>query len=184
MSKLVKKLDFLADLEAHIQRHNKVVAEVFQPLDSDQMNWRSVRKEWNIAQCFDHLNLTHDYYVPKIESSLAIPKPADSLQGLYKPSFWGRIYMYFAFNPKYSFPTAEQITPQSESDLSVLDIYLAKQEALVEILNQVEKIDLRRTLVPLEKGIKFNLGDCLKVLVYHDDLHIEQAIGILAAMRS
>ena len=183
MAKPVTKFDFLNDLETHIQRHNKVVAEVFQPLDSDQLNWRYVRKEWNIAQCFDHLNLTHEYYAPKIEASLAISKPADSQQDLYKPSFWGRIYMYFAFNPKFSFPTAEEITPQSESDLLVLDIYLEMQEALVEILNQVEKIDLRRTPVPLEKGINFNLGDCLKVLVHHDDLHIEQAIGILAAMR-
>ena len=65
----------------------------------------------------------------------------------------------------------------------VLEVYLAKQDGLLEILEQVDQIDLTRTPVPLEKGIKFNLGDCLKVLVYHDDLHIKQAKGVLAAMQ-
>ena len=182
MAKPVTKLDFLSSLENYIQNHNKLVAEVFQPLNSEQLNWRSGQKEWNIAQCFDHLNLTHEYYAPKIEVALTNPNSVDPQQDLYKPSFWGRIYMYFAFNPKLSFPTAQEITPQSEFDHSVLATYLVKQAQLSEILNQVDKIDLSRTPVPLEKGIKFNLGDCLKVLVYHDDLHIEQAKGILAAL--
>ena len=162
MANPLTKLDFLTDLKTHIHKHNKVVAEVFKPLDDEQLNWRSNRKEWNISE----------------------PKPTISSQDLYKPSFWGWIYMCFAFNPKYSFPTVEEITPQAGVNHEVLDVYLTKQVTLVNILEQVGEIDLRRTPVPLEKGIKFNLGDCLKVLVYHDNLHFEQAKGIIAAMRS
>lgn len=183
MTKTLTKPELLSDLRDRIQEHCETVTDVFQSLDVGQLNWLASRKEWSVLQCFDHLNLTHEYYQPKIAAALSNPKSADSHQDLYKPSFWGRIYMYFAFNPKFSFPTAEEITPQSESDHPVLDIYLAKQDGLLEILDQVDKIDLRRTPVPLEKGIKFNLGDCLKVLVYHDDLHIEQAKGVLAAMQ-
>ena len=183
MAKPVKKTEFLTDLKTNIHKHSKVVSDVFAPLEEAQLNWRPDPKEWNALQCFDHLNLTHEYYLPKIKQALSNPKIAVPGQDIYKPSFWGRIYMYFAFNPKYSFPTAEAITPQATASHEVLDIYLAKQETLVEMLEQVGEIDLRRTPVPLEKGIKFNLGDCLKVLVYHDDLHIEQAKGILAAMQ-
>ena len=183
MKKTLTKSELLSDLRDRIQEHHETVAEVFQPLDAGKLNCQDNRKEWSIIQCFDHLNLTHEYYLPKIEGVLSNLKPADPHQDIYKPSFWGRIYMYFAFNPKYSFPTAEEITPQSESDRAVLDIYLMKQDGLSEILDQVGEIDLGRTPVTLEKGIKFNLGDCLKVLVYHDDLHIEQAKGILAAMQ-
>ena len=43
-------------------------------------------------------------------------------------------------------------------DHAVLDIYLMKQDGLSEILDQVGEIDLGRTPVTLEKGIKFNLG--------------------------
>jgi hypothetical protein len=184
MVKPVTKLDFLSDLENYIQNHNKLVADVFKPLNREQLNWQPGRKEWSIAQFFDHLNLTHEYYAPKTKTALTNPNTADPQRDLYKPSLWGRIYMYFAFNLKLSFPTAKEITPQSEFDHSVLDIYLKKQAQLSEILDHVDKIDLSRTPVPLEKGIKFNLGDCLKVLVYHDDLHIEQAKGIHAALPS
>lgn len=183
MTKTLTMSDLISDLRDRIQEHQETVADVFQTLDTGKLNWQVSRKDWSITQCFDHLNLTHDYYLPKIEGALSNPKPADSHQNLYKPSLWGRIYMYFAFNPKYSFPTTEEITPQSEPNHTVLQVYLAKQDGLLEIIEQVDQIDLTRTPVPLEKGIKFNLGDCLKVLVYHDDLHFEQAKGVLAAMQ-
>jgi hypothetical protein len=35
--------------------------------------------------------------------------------------------------------------------------------------------DLHGTAIPIAKGVQFNLGDVLKILVYHDELHIGQA---------
>lgn len=90
--------------------------------------------------------------------------------------------MYFALNPRYSFPTAEAITPEPTASREVLAVYLTKQTSLLEILDQVDHVDLSKTPIPIEKGVKFNLGDCLKVLVYHDALHIGQARGVLAVL--
>lgn len=42
-------------------------------------------------------------------------------------------------------------------------------------------IDLCRTQVPIALGVRFNLGDCLKILVYHDALHLSQALHVLVA---
>jgi hypothetical protein len=36
----------------------------------------------------------------------------------------------------------------------------------------------------MQSGVKFNRGDCLKVLAYHDDLHIGQAKSVLTAIQS
>ena len=33
------------------------------------------------------------------------------------------------------------------------------------------------------RGVQFNLGDCLKILAYHDALHIGQAQRVLADAR-
>jgi hypothetical protein len=183
MATTLTKSEFLSDLNKYIQEHCETVTDVFQPLDERQLNWQDNRKDWSILQCFDHLNLTFAYYLSRIELALSNPKPAVPDHDLYTASLWGRIYMYFAFNPKLSFPTAKEITPQSKFDRAVLETYLANQDQLSDILGQVERIDLSRTPVPLEKGVKFNLGDCLKVLVYHDDLHIKQAKGVLSALR-
>ena len=91
---------------------------------------------------------------------------------------------HFSFNPKYSFPTAPDITPAADSlGQDVLHRYLAIQETLLETLNAVAAIDLRATTVPVEKFVRFNLGDCLKILVYHDRLHLGQAERVLQAIQ-
>lgn len=186
---MTPKLDFLAELRDRIHEHADQVTSVFLELDDAQLAWRPRTGEWNVLQCFDHLNLTHDYYAPKVTGGLAQRLPANPTADSYAPSFWGRIYMYFAFNSKYSFPTAPAITPADDSldrnvlHRDVLHRYLAKQEELLETLDAAAAIDLRATTVPIEKFVRFNLGDCLKILVYHDRLHVGQAERVLQALQ-
>ncbi|MBE2221946.1 MAG: DinB family protein, partial [Anaerolineae bacterium] len=165
---------------------------VFQSLSDEQLNWQPDPKEWSILQCFDHLNLTHAYYRPKIEAALQNPVKAKPDEDMYKPSFWGRIYMHFAFNPKYSFAAQGEMVPETarlelaETAVSrqVLETYLNKQTELLQTLDQCADVDLRHTPIPIATGVKFNLGDVLKVLVYHDELHFGQARGVLEQMDS
>ena len=181
MADPVSKSDFLVDLRARIEHHRYLVTGTFQPLDDAALAWQPNPREWNILQCFEHNVQTHDYYTPKITQALQSPVRSTSAPDTVRPSFWGRIDMHFAFNPRYSFPTAAVITPSKGLDRAILDTYLRRLDALCSILDQVGPVDLSRTPVPLEKGIRFNLGDCLKILVYHDGLHIDQAQRVLEA---
>jgi hypothetical protein len=180
---MITKQNLFADLRNRIEEHVETVTAVFQPQYDEHLNWQPDPKEWNILQCFDHLNLTHAYYRPKIELALQNPVPAKPDGDVYKPSFFGRIYMHFAFNPKYSFGTAEEITPETAVTRQVLDVYLTKQTELLHTLDQCADVDLRHTPIPIATGVKFNLGDVLKVLVYHDELHFGQARGVLEAKK-
>lgn len=179
MTTSIAKRELFADLRQRIEQQRILVTGIFQPLPGQIIHWKPKPTEWNIGQCFDHLNLTHAYYRPKLDRALLNPQLANSVTDHYRASFWGRIYMVFAFNPRFSFPTAESITPQPRVPENVLTDYLAKQEALVNLLDQLHTIDLCQTRVPIEKGVHFNLGDCLKILVYHDALHIDQAQRVL-----
>lgn len=176
---MMTKAALFADLRSRIEAHGAVVTAVFLPLSDEQLSRRPDPKEWSILQCFDHLNLTHAYYRPKIEAALAQPRLAQPEADQYKPSFWGRIYMYFAFNPRFSFPTVEEMTPETAVTRQALHIYLQKQTELLQTLDQTGGVDLRRTPIPIAKGVQFNLGDVLKILAYHDKLHIGQAEGVL-----
>lgn len=183
MANAMEKGLFLEDLRAKIQENGEAVT-LFQALTLAQLQWQPEPKEWNILQCFDHLNLTHDYYTPKIEGALAAPQPA-SKRDVYEPSFWGRIYMYFSFNPKYSFPAAAEIAPDTAVplDTTTFSHYLARQETFLDFLERVAEVDLTHTRIPIARGVRFNLGDCLKILAYHDALHIGQARRVLASAR-
>jgi len=181
---MTTKPDFLTDLRTRIHQHAEQVQSIFLELDDDQLLWRSKPGEWNVLQCFDHLNLTHDYYMSKIAGGLSNPRPANAAADTYAPSFWGRMYMHFSFNPKYSFPAPPAVVPAADSlDRGVLHRYLARQDALLQTLDAVGPVDLRATTVPVEKFVRFNLGDCLKILVYHDRLHMGQAERVLQAMQ-
>lgn len=184
MAKAVTKQDFLFDLRAKIKEHCEVVTAVYHPLSLDQLTTQPDPNEWNILQCFDHLNLTYDYYEPKIQVGLVKPAAKDQTNDGYKPSFFGRIYMHFAFNPKYSFSAAAEMTPQTAVSRDALAIYLNKQDHLLQTLAHVGEVNLAKTKTPISPGVNFNLGDCLKILVYHDALHFHQARGILNSLSS
>ena len=86
MIMMITKRVLFADLRSRIEEHVAGVTAtsalrpssvepssgqaVFQPLSDEQLNWQPDPKEWSILQCFDHLNLTHEYYRPKIELAL------------------------------------------------------------------------------------------------------------------
>ena len=181
---MTPKPDFLADLRSRIHAHAEQVTSVFLELDDAQLAQQPKPGEWNVLQCFDHLNLTHDYYAPKVAGGMAQHRSTNPADDSYAPSFWGRIYMHFSFNPKYSFPTAPAITPAADSlGRDVLAVYLTKQEKLLDTLDAAESFDLRQANIPIEKFVRFNLGDCLKILVYHDRLHIGQAERVLQALQ-
>ena len=185
MAKPIAKAVFIAELQAQISENQTAVQQTFQPLSPTLLSQRPQPAEWSVLECVDHLNLTHEYYWPRVEQAIAEPVLAvAAANDAYKPSFWGRIYMHFAFNPKYSFPTADEITPSTAPTAVVLDLYLAKQVALLQLLADIQLFDWRKTAVSIERGIKFNLGDCLRILVYHDRLHLGQARRALAGLQT
>lgn len=115
-----------------------------------------------------------------MQRALAAPVSVEEDADRYRPSFWGAIYMFFALNPRWSFPTPDVLMPSAAPDRSALGHYLGKQQALLTLLDSLRDVDLRRTRIPIEKSVQFNLGDCLKILVYHDSLHIAQAHTVLS----
>ena len=41
------------------------------PLSIEQLRWRPDSRHWSIAECLDHLNLTLELYLPKIDDAIA-----------------------------------------------------------------------------------------------------------------
>lgn len=181
MAKQINKQVFMLRLERQLDKNRAAVNETFKDLSPEILNWKQNRKEWSILQCFDHLLLTHKYYDPRIAQGFSSPAPVQR-PDVYTPSFLGGIYMHFAFNPKYKFPARRDIYPDISSNLSpaTLDRYLAKLEEIRELFGQAAAYDLAQTRVPIEKKIRFNMGDVLQIAVYHDNLHVGQARRVLA----
>lgn len=180
----IPKGKFLSDLRVQAQYNRAAAHGCFKPLDPGALTWRPKPRTWNILQCFDHLNATHDYYQPRIAEAMANPVAPAHTEDQYAPSLWGRIYMFFALKPWLSFPTAAVIAPAPILGPEVLDRFIANCGALASLLKEATTLDVSAMRVRIDKGVAFNLGDCLKVLVHHDGLHINQAKRVLAAWQA
>lgn len=186
MAKSVTKPALMLQLQRQLDKNRSAVIDTFKPLPLNVLNWKQNKKEWSVLQCFDHLIMTGKYYAPRIEKALLNPIPSPPANDIYTPSFWGGIYAHYAFNPKYKFPAVSIIQPENSSNLTldVLDRYLAKLVQIEALFDQIVPLDVSRTLVSIEVGIKFNFGDILRIAVYHDDLHVGQARRVLALQNS
>ena len=172
------------------QLRDRVAANVawtqgtFLELDDTLLCWKPAPSKWNILECFDHLNKTHGYYRTRVDKVLAGARLANPAQDSYQPTRLGRIYMFFSFNPRFSFPAADSIAPATGLTRAVMDEFMANQAAYGDLLDQAQPLDLTATRVPLEPRLWFNLGDCLKILPNHDYLHLGQAQRVLDAHTS
>lgn len=45
-------------------------AEKLMNVDLNSLKWRQNETSWNILECFEHLNLYGDFYLPQMESKI------------------------------------------------------------------------------------------------------------------
>lgn len=133
-------------------------------------------------ECFAHLNLYGDFYIPeirrRIESSKSLPNEK------LKSGFIGN---YFAksmlpkekLNKMKTFKDKNPIGKELEK--STIARFISQQQQLLKMLNKFKKIDLNKTktAISISKWIKLKLGDTLRIVVYHYERHIGRANKIL-----
>ena len=67
----------------------------------------------------------------------------------------------------------------SKLDFSTLVKFKAQQEELIELLELAAKVDLNKTKtsISIAKWIKIRLGDAFRVVIYHNQRHMTQALN-------
>lgn len=146
----------------------------------ESLNAKPNPETWSKLQCIQHLNNYSNFYISEINGALA--KSTSPSTPLFKPGFLGNIFSK-AMMPK------EKMTVMSspanmepaKSDLSkeVLNTFISDQKEYLEILTAARKKNLNksRIKVTLSRWVRINLGDALRINVYHNQRHILQAIN-------
>jgi uncharacterized damage-inducible protein DinB len=187
MLRSMPKRKYLAEIQARIHRNRRLVDSIFLPLDQEARSRQPAPGEWSVDQCFQHLLVTFEGYLPNYISALDKPEPAHS-NGIFRPSFWARRLNGIMFDPQKKYPTLKRYNPAETSEKTfypdVQDRFQAQLDRLSSMVEQAERADLQ-TMCWLIKFalIRYNLGDYLNYLVSHDELHINQAKRALAAYK-
>lgn len=175
MKTLTKEL--LNDLK---QRTQQVIADtkLLETCALDLLNQRDTPTEWSALECIEHLNRYSRFYVPEFQKR--IEQSGYNAEPNYSSGWLGN---YFAKSmlPREDLnkmKTFSSMNPLGSSlDKKTLHEFLDFQNKILEVLLEAEKVSLSKTKssITIASWIKLQLGDALRVVIYHNQRHLLQA---------
>ena len=156
-------------------------------LTLEALNHRPTPTGWSILECLEHLNRYGVFYLPEINRKVS--KAPHSGNEVFKSGWIGN---YFALSmlpgsdgKLRKMKTFKSMDPiHAHLEANVVDKFLDQQRQMLGLLEKAREVDLGKvkTSISISKWIKLKLGDTLRVVVYHNQRHIQQASRVLEAL--
>jgi len=157
----------------------RLAEQQFGGLTPRQLNWRPNPDEWSVGQCLDHLIIATTTYFPAFRDIQAGTKRSTAWERLpLLPSLFGP-WLIRLLSPERSRkirapavfrPTESLIDPQ------IVGTFAATQRELVGFMAGTTPRDLDRIVTsPAARFITYALLDAYRIIVVHDQLHLQQA---------
>ncbi|NJC27517.1 DinB family protein [Neolewinella antarctica] len=172
--------ELLEKLTTHTNRH-LASARSLLALPDKTLHLRPRPESWNALECLAHLNHYGDYYLPEIRHRIETTKH-NTPQPTYTSSWLGNKFAT-ALKPgpktrKIStFKSANPVNFATEADRTTIDEFIRQQEETLDLLQRAASVDLTRTKtgISISQLLKLRLCDTLRILIYHNWRHVEQA---------
>ena len=155
----------------------------FSNISLKQLNWKPSPDAWSIAQCLDHLVVSHNTYFPDLKKIT---------EGTYKMNFWES---YSPFSGAWGRILKDQIQEQvrrkmrapkiiqpssSRMTMELLEDYYKNLDIFLEYISNCRNIDLDKIIInsPPMPIVTYSLRDAFQFLIQHEHRHINQAIRV------
>ena len=169
-------------------RTNMNQAEALRDLPDEVLTWSPREESWNILECLEHLNRYGDFYLPEIEKRVK----ASSFRAEDFKSGWLGEYFAKSMLPREKLnkmKTFKKMDPMRDDlnkpvlNREVIDEFIKQQKQTLDLLHKSREVSLKRTktAISISSWIKLRLGDTFRVLIYHNQRHMEQVSKILKA---
>ncbi len=147
-------------------------------LPKSQLNQKPSPESWSALECLEHLCRYGDFYLPEITTRMENSQRPSATY--FNPGWLGNKFANM-MKPNAKPMQAPKKSNPAGSDLDTsqtLEKMRTQLEAWMEILDSAEKKNLTqvRVSISLTQWIRLRLGDALRVNVYHNQRHLEQAL--------
>jgi hypothetical protein len=174
----IPTIQLLDELKAMTQKHLEIVTEL-QSLPDADLQHRPHAQSWNTLECIEHLNRYAAFYHPEIEKRInqSNTNPAAAFK-----SGWLGNYFAKSMLPREQLnkmKTFRSMNPVHEHlTRLVLDRFKDNLLQLLELLDKAAGINLGKvkTAISISPLIKLKLGDTFRVVIYHNERHLQQAM--------
>jgi len=159
---------------------NLSIVRQLEQCSDEELNLRPDPRAWTALEALEHLNIWSRDYLLRTEAAVA-----DSLTQP-NPEFtssWIGNKLAVAMKPgekTHKIPTLRKLNPRTEPrplGREVIDTWLTNADRQQQLLGAARSVDLNRVRIKtvLTSLISMRLGDVLRMMVYHDWRHVEQA---------
>jgi DinB family protein len=157
------------------------------PLSIEQLRWRPDARHWSIAECLDHLNLTLEVYLPKIDAAIARARHEDAVAVPCSRCEQAEIDALRLVEPPVTAgnPAPSALMPVAAVDPDwLVDQFHETRDRYVDAVHRASGLDLPRIRIvePIYPVI-VSLGGTLAFIAAHDRRHMWQAERVRQAPR-
>lgn len=180
--------DRVSNLTSVLSQVRDDATKTFGALTVEELNWTPDPKRWSVAQCFDHLIMTHSMYFP-IFTRLAAGNVQMSWWERSSPfsGFFGRLFISSLdpANPKKRPTTANAKPSSSVIGADIIERFAAHQaEMIAHVQRFPPTLDPGVIITsPLLSIVTYRLDDVLVFLGLHCRRHFEQARRVTESTR-
>ena len=149
-------------------------------LRDEALGWKPGPKAWSITEILGHLLTTNALYLPRLDLGIeaARRRPAETRQPFRPRKFAGWFVKMAGPQSEKRLKAPKRFQAQA-SDLSVeiVDRFLDQQVQLAKRVEDAKDCDLNKPRFgsPVTPLIRFSVGECLLLLVRHEQRHLQQA---------
>ena len=164
--------------------------QLVESLSDEQFNWRPTKKEWSIAECIDHLNVTATLYFPLMKTAIEEGKVNKNFSTgcADKGTIFGGFLLWglkTKLRIKLKAPSKFVPNQGSYSLGKTADEFRKVQRDFVEILTRSDGLGIGkiRHSTPVFAMAKVTLDQAFDILSTHEHRHLNQAQGVRRSLR-
>jgi hypothetical protein len=171
------KLLLIQELQQQNDRHIAFFKKLGNLSDAE-LQYKKHPESWNTLECTEHLKRYGDFYIPVISEALKNSKLKDSQ--IFKTGWLGDYFAKAMLPGSKKMNTFKSKNPMgSNISRNVIDDLLNQLGQLHTLLELARTKDISsirvKTTIPLAK---VNAGDALRVVIYHNERHLQQIMRI------
>jgi hypothetical protein len=176
-------------LIADIEEVSADFIKYFGNLSEQQLNYRKQQDQWSIAQCIEHIILMNESYFSIVTAIRENKYKAgwNTRIGLLPIYFGKRTLNTVHPDNKKKFKTITSWQPLNTKPIDEIGMkFIAHQQRLKHIIISSQDLVQTKATIhsPVNKIMVYTLSDAFKIMVAHEQRHLQQAKALLVMQYS
>lgn len=156
-------------------------AKAYNELPIRRLLRRENTHSWNVLECIEHLNRYGHFYISEIEKQIQSNSHRPAVPN-FNSGFIGNHFAKSMLPRARKMGTFPDKNPLND-DLTkrTIDEFIQQQEIMMGLLERAKKININKvkTSISISKWFRLKLGDTFRVVVFHNQRHLDQAKRVL-----